>query len=72
MERRKYTIEANTRTLALFVTTLNSFGVDCFVEKLVCNSTEEYYYVTVLADKKGHEALKLHRFTNSIARPLNP
>jgi hypothetical protein len=71
MQRRKYTIEANTNTLARFVSTLASFGVKVFVQKLVCNRTEEYYYVTVVGEERAHDALKLHRFTNSQSLPLD-
>ena len=70
--KRRYRIEASTPTLARFVSTLSTFGVKCFVQSIKCDVNEEYYYVVLIAEQQAHDALKLHGFTDSIARPIDP
>lgn len=65
MMKRRYTIEASIDTLARFTAVCKQYKSEVFVQRLSCNSSEEYYYVVLIATTKVHQALKGHRFTNS-------
>jgi hypothetical protein len=68
LNRRRYTIESSILTLARFTEVMAKFGpTSSHVVRLAPNSTDEYYYVVVLADQEVHDALKAARFDNSYA-----
>lgn len=70
--RRKYTIKASIRTLNRFGKIVFDVGGDAnaFVEKVIANASDEYYYVTLLATPEVHDELKAGRFDNSQALKL--
>lgn len=68
MNRRRYRIEANIRTLERFVSTIVKVTkTEAFIQRVTTNSTEEYYYVVLVADEQTHDHLKRNRFTDSMA-----
>lgn len=68
MNRRRYRIEANIKTLQSFLVPLSECNrTDCFVQRLTPDANEEYYYVVVIAPPDIHETLKRRQFTDSVA-----
>lgn len=70
MNRRRYRIEASVLTLARFTTAASVKGAStAFIQRVTPDSSEEYYYVVLIADQAVHDELKQNRFMDSIALP---
>lgn len=68
MNRRRYRIEANTKTLAKFVGVLaDKAPYNSFVQRVTPDTNEEYHYVVVIAESEVHDALKEANFRDSNA-----
>jgi hypothetical protein len=68
VNRRRYRIEANTKTLAKFINVLaNKAPYNSFVQRVTPDSNEEYHYVVVIAESEVHDALKEANFRDSNA-----
>lgn len=62
MIRKRYTIEASAATLARFAHVVSEG--DAFIQRVNPDLKDEFYYVTIIADKDTHTRLRKNRFTN--------
>lgn len=69
MLRKKYTIEASASTLARFVAIIAKNQNMAFIQRVVPNAHDEYYYVTVIAEHEVHDELRDSRFTTAQTLP---
>lgn len=72
MNRRRYRIEANLKTLAKFVGILSQAApYDSFIQRVSPDINEEYYFVVVVASSEVHDTLKTSAFRDSIQLKAN-